>query len=64
MNSKICLKIILFQERETNWKFYRLLGATFYDWFNTIYQFIIPFWDNKMSIFESYGVFKPVLEGV
>ena len=38
-------------------KFYRLSDATFYDC-NTIYQFIKPFLDNKMSIFEEYGVFK------
>ena len=25
---------------------------------NTIYQFIKPFLDNKMSIFEEYGAFK------
>ena len=39
-------------------KFYRLSGATFYDCINTIYQFITPFLDNKMSIFEEYGAFK------
>ena len=37
-------------------KFYRLSGATFYNFINTIYQFIKPFVDNKMSIFEEYGV--------
>ena len=36
-------------------KFYRLSDATFYDCINTIYQFIKPFLDNKMSIFEKYG---------
>ena len=35
--------------------FYRLSGATFYDSINTIYQFIKPFLDNKMPIFEEYG---------
>ena len=35
-----------------------LSGATFYDCINTIYQFIKPFLDNKMSIFEEYRVFK------
>ena len=42
-------------------KFYRLSGATFYDCINTIYRFIKPFLDNKvskMSIFEVYGAFK------
>ena len=39
-------------------KFYRLPGATFYDCINTIYQFIKPFLDNKMSIFERYGAFE------
>ena len=34
------------QNRET-----RLLGATFYNCINTIYQFIKPFLDNEMSIF-------------
>ena len=29
-------------------------GATFYDCISTIYQFIKPFLDNKMSIFEEY----------
>ena len=41
-------------------KFYRLSGATFYDCVNTIYQFIKPFLDNKMPIFEEYGAFKLV----
>ena len=35
-----------------------LSGATFYDCINTVYQFIKPFFDNKMSIFEGYGAFK------
>ena len=39
-------------------KFYRLSGATFYVCINTIYQFIKPFLDNKMSIFEEYGAFN------
>ena len=39
-------------------KFYRLSGATFYDCINSIYQFIKPFLDNKMSVFEEYGAFK------
>ena len=39
-------------------KFYRLSDATFYDLINTIYQFIKPFLDAKMSIFEEYGAFK------
>ena len=39
-------------------KFYRLSGATIYDRINIIYQFIKPFLDNKMSIFEEYGAFK------
>ena len=46
--------------------FYRLSGATFYDCINTIYQFIKPFLDNKMSIFEEYGAFKskPILRAI
>ena len=39
-------------------KFYRLSGATFYDCINTIYQFMKPFFDNKMSIFEEFGAFN------
>ena len=39
-------------------KFYSLSGATFYDCINTIDQFIKPFLDNKMSIFEDYGAFN------
>ena len=35
-------------------KFYRLVGATFYDCINTIYQFTKRFLDNIMSIFEEY----------
>ena len=31
---------------------------TFYDCINTICQFIKPFLDNKMSIFEEYGAFN------
>ena len=30
----------------------------FYDYINTIYQFIKPFLDNKMSISEEIGAFK------
>ena len=41
--------------RRDKLKFYGLSGATFYDCINTIYQFINPFLDNKMSIFEEYG---------
>ena len=41
-------------------KFYRLSGAKFYDCINTIYQFIKPFLDNKISIFEECGVFTEV----
>ena len=51
-------RFISFQERETNLKFYRLSGATFYNCSNTIYQIIKPFLDNKMSIFEEYGAFN------
>ena len=40
---------------------YRLSGATFYACINTIHQFIKPFFDNKMSIFEEYGLFKLVI---
>ena len=39
-------------------KFYRLSDATFYDCINTIYQFIKPFLDNKISSFEEYGAFN------
>ena len=35
--------------------FYMLSDATFYDHINTIYQFIKPFLDKKISIFEEYG---------
>ena len=42
-------------------KFYRLSGATFYDYVNTIYQFVKRFLDNKMSIFEEYGAFNIIL---
>ena len=37
---------------------YRLSDATFYDCISSIYQFIKPFLDNKMSIFEKYGAFN------
>ena len=33
-------------------------GATFYDCINTIYQFIKPFLDSTMSVFEESGAFK------
>ena len=39
-------------------KFYKQSGATFYDCFNTIYQFVKPFLENKMSVLEEYGAFK------
>ena len=34
--------------------------ATFHDCINSIYQFIKPFLDNNMSIFEEYGTFKVI----
>ena len=39
-------------------KFYKLSVATVYDCINIMYQFIKPFLDNQMSIFEEYGAFK------
>ena len=40
-------------------KFYKLPDARFNDCIiNILYQFIKPFLDNKMSIFEEYGAFK------
>ena len=39
-------------------KFYRLSGATLYDYINTIYQFIKSLLDNKMTIFEEYRAIK------
>ena len=36
----------------------QMSDATFYDCVNTIYQFIKPFLDNKMSVFEEYGAFN------
>ena len=38
-----------------------LSGATFYNCIYTIYQFIKPFLDKKISIFKEYGAFKPGL---
>ena len=52
-NKKVISFLIQFKnERLFELKFYRLSDATFYDYINTIYQFIKPFLDNKMSIFE------------
>ena len=31
---------------------------------NTVYQFIIPFLDDKMFVFEEYGAFKPSHKGL
>ena len=56
----IKIYFISFHERL---KFYRLSGATFYGCINTIYQFIKPFLENKMSIFEEYDALK-VLSGM
>ena len=39
-------------------KFYKLSGAKFYDCINSIYQFIKPYLDGKMSIFVKCGAFK------
>ena len=39
-------------------KFYRLSGATFYDYVNTIYQFIEPFLDNEMSILRNMELLR------
>ena len=59
-------KFISFQERETNWNFtgwqvphFMIVLIPYINLcINTIYQFIKPFLDNKMSIFEEYGAFK------
>ena len=53
INSEIWWKIISFQERETKWNFIGCQAPH-----NTIYQFIKPFLDDKMSIFEEYGAFN------
>ena len=34
------------------------VSVTFYDCINTMYQFIKPFLDNKMSIFVGFGAFN------
>ena len=39
-------------------KFYRLSDAANYDRIDTIYKFIKPFLDKKMSSFEEYRVFN------
>ena len=44
-------------------KFYKLSDATFYKCITTIYKFIKPFLDNKMSIFEEYGAFNELVSG-
>ena len=36
----------------------KFISFHFYDCINTIYQFIQPFLDNKISIFEDYGTFN------
>ena len=41
-------------------KCYMLSGATFYDYINTIYQFIKSILDNKMTVFEEYEPFKSI----
>ena len=51
-----------FHVKNERLKFYRLSGATFCDCINTIYQFIKPFLDIKISIFEEYGAFKKQLQ--
>ena len=50
-------KIILFQERKTNRNF---TGCQVPHFMIVLipYQFIKPFLDNKMSVFEEYGAFN------
>ena len=48
----------IFDQFKKTLEFYIQTDATLYDCINTIYQFILPFLDNKMSIFEKYGAFK------
>ena len=57
-NSEIQYEIISFQELRDCLKFYRLSSATFYDY---IYQFIKPFLENKMPVFEKYAAFNHTL---
>ena len=52
------IKIISFEERETNWSVTGYQVAHFFDCIHTIYQFIKSFLDNKMSILEEDGAFK------
>ena len=54
------IKASLHFKNERLSEIYRLSVATFYDCINTIYQFIKPFLDNKMSIFKEYGAFKDI----
>ena len=61
--SELMLPTLIQRYDKTNYfisrtKCYRLSGAKFYDCINTIYPFIKPFLDNKMSIFDEYGDFK------
>ena len=37
-----------------------LPDASFYDCISSMYQFIKPYLDNKMSILEEYGAFKNI----
>ena len=43
-------------------KLYKLSDNTFYDCINTIYQFVKPFLETKMSVFEEYGAFKVIFK--
>ena len=47
----------MIQFKNERLKVYRLSAATFYDRINNIYQFIKPFLDKQLSIFEEYGAF-------
>ena len=53
INSKHISFLIQFK-KERN---FMLSDATFYDFVNTIYKFIKPFFDNKMSVFEEIQPF-------
>ena len=65
INSEIRLKIISFQERRDELKFYRLSGARFMfllipyiNSSNSSFFFFFFFWDNKLSNFEEYEAFQ------
>ena len=55
---KISVSVLFLNWIKNEMIFYRIFELILATLIHTIYQYIKPFFDNKMPIFERYGTFK------